>query len=200
MRTDGCWEYGANQLSQWIDGNNRLLHRKRKVRRVLFTYNYIAHSVRNDNARILWPFFFCSYVYDESLQGWIEEKWKPWLGGGGGGDFGKRAFSQLSCTLIISRSELNPDLTLIRLYFSNFRCRSDKRCGWPWWVFGRLRWVGRRRVFGWIRRRLERWFAEKAGVGSKNERKRRGWRSRSWISWWFWRWLGRRGEILQLII
>lgn len=115
-------------------------------------------------------------------------------------DFGKRAFPQPSCTLIISRSELNPDLTEIRLHFSNFRCRSDKRCGWPWWVFGRLRWVGRRRVFGWIRRRLERWFAEKAGVGSKNERQRRGWRSRSWISWWFWRWLGRRGEILQLII
>ena len=117
---------------------------------------------------------------------------------GGGGDFGKRAFPQLSCTLIISRSELNPDLTVIRLYFSNFRCRSDKRCGWLWWVFRRLRWVGRRRVFGWIQRRLELWFAEKAGVGSKNERKRRGWRSRSWISWWFWRWLGRRGEILLL--
>ena len=125
---------------------------------------------------------------------------RDWVGGRGGGDFGKRAFPYLSCTLIISRSELNPDLTEIRLHFSNFRCRSDKRCGWPWWVFGRLRWVGRRRVFGWIRRRLERWFAEKAGVGSKNERQRRGWRSRSWISWWFWRWLGRRGEILQLII
>ena len=40
-------------------------------------------------------------------------------GVGGGGNFGKRAFPQLSCTLIISRSELNPDLTLIRLYFSN---------------------------------------------------------------------------------
>lgn len=132
----------------------------------------------------------------------VKEKWKLWWGGGGGGegDFGKRAFPQPSCTLFISRSELNPDLTVIRLHFSNFRCRSDKRCGWPWWVFRRLRWVGRRRVFGWIRRRLERWFAEKAGVGSKNERKRRGWRSRSWISWWFWRWLGRRGEILQLII
>lgn len=45
------------------------------------------------------------------------------------GDFGKRAFPQLSRTLILSRSELNPDLTVIRLYFSNFRCRSDKRCG-----------------------------------------------------------------------
>ena len=125
-------------------------------------------------------------------------KMKTVMGWGGGGNFGKRAFPQLSWTLIISRSELNPDLTVIRFYFSNFRCRSDKRCGWPWWVFRRLRWVGRRRVFGWIRRRLERWFAEKAGVGSKNGRKRRGWRSRSWISWWFWRWLGRRGEILQL--
>ena len=39
--------------------------------------------------------------------------------GVGGGSFGKRAFPQPSCTLIISRSELNPDLTVIRLYFSN---------------------------------------------------------------------------------
>ena len=55
---------------------------------------------------------------------------RDWVGGrGGGGDFGKRAFPYLSCTLIISRSELNPDLTEIRLHFSNFRCRSDKRCG-----------------------------------------------------------------------
>ena len=53
---------------------------------------------------------------------------RDWVGGEGG-DFGKRAFPQLSCTLIISRSELNPDLTVIRLYFPNFRCRSDKRCG-----------------------------------------------------------------------
>ena len=37
IRKDGCWEDGANQLSQWIDGSNRLLYRKRKVRRVLFT-------------------------------------------------------------------------------------------------------------------------------------------------------------------
>ena len=52
----------------------------------------------------------------------VKEKWKLWWGGGGGGgggDFGKRAFPQPSCTLIISRSELNPDLTVIRLYFSN---------------------------------------------------------------------------------
>ena len=48
----------------------------------------------------------------------VKEKWKLWWGGGGG-NFGRRAFPQLSCTLIISRSELNPDLTLIRLYFSN---------------------------------------------------------------------------------
>ena len=41
------------------------------------------------------------------------------VGGGEGGNFGERAFPQLSCTLIISRSELNPDLTVIRLYFSN---------------------------------------------------------------------------------
>ena len=34
-------------------------------------------------------------------------------------DFGKRAFPQPSCTLFISRSELNPDLMVIRLYFSN---------------------------------------------------------------------------------
>ena len=51
----------------------------------------------------------------------VKEKWKLWWGGGGGegGNFGERAFPQLSCTLIISRSELNPDLTVIRLYFSN---------------------------------------------------------------------------------
>ena len=46
----------------------------------------------------------------KTLMGW---------GWGGGGNFGKRAFPQPSCTLIISRSELNPDLTVIRLYFSN---------------------------------------------------------------------------------
>ena len=50
----------------------------------------------------------------------VKEKWKLWWAGdGGGGSFGKRAFPQPSCTLIISRSELNPDLTVIRLYFSN---------------------------------------------------------------------------------
>ena len=31
-------------------------------------------------------------------------------GGGGGGDFTRARFTQLSCSLISSRSELNPDL------------------------------------------------------------------------------------------
>ena len=46
-------------------------------------------------------------------------KMKTVMGWEGWENFGKRAFPQLSCTLIISRSELNPDLTVIRLYFSN---------------------------------------------------------------------------------
>lgn len=46
----------------------------------------------------------------------VKEKWKLWKNKL---SFGKRAFPQPSCTLIISRSELNPDLTVIWLYLSN---------------------------------------------------------------------------------